>query len=229
MVLRAVSRLPGRLAGAPHAKQRPLGAEPVVPQPVREPAVPVECIHHDRPAVRRKERCAHERPRGATRSGATTGPIRSEAPRTSEAVPWAPASVSITVRVLRGAGERPLEDDAAVGAEDPIVQRGHARQIGRRETTHMHATRGRASRPARAARRLGDMTRQHRLVFEAVSLVERFGPAAWRPAGSASREARRRWPLPAAARRCPGRASPDRRASSQSSRTRRSRCRSRCR
>ena len=35
------------------------------------------------------------------------------------------------VRVLRGAVERPLEEDTPVGAEDPIVLRDHGRQIGR--------------------------------------------------------------------------------------------------
>ena len=47
--------------GAAHAEQRPRGAEPAASQPVGEPAVPVEGVHDDRPAVRRAERRAHER------------------------------------------------------------------------------------------------------------------------------------------------------------------------
>ena len=129
---------------------------------------------------------------------------------------------------MRSAVERPFEKDTTVSAEDPIVPRGDGRQVGRGERTN--AMRRAIVCPAdRSGRRLRYVARQHRLVFEAESPIQRASQRRGVQADRHVAAAPRRWPLREAARRGRFRARPDRRASSQSTRTCRSRCRSRCR
>ena len=83
LALRALRAMP---RGAAHAKQRPRGVEPAALQPLGEPAVPVERIDDDRPAVRRAERRAHERSRGLIVGRHHRTDLIEEAPGPSETV-----------------------------------------------------------------------------------------------------------------------------------------------
>ena len=157
--------------GSAHAKERPRGVEPAGLQPLGELVVTVVRIDDDRPPGRLAEGRAHEQPRGL---------IVGRDHRTDlvEQAPWAPETVLDAdvrvdhVRVVRGAEERPFEQDPPVGAEDPIVLRDHRPEIDGSQAAN-GPRREVAARVAGEPGRLGDMTRQLGLVLETVSLVER--------------------------------------------------------
>ena len=121
--------------GAAHPEQGPRGVESAGLQPLGELVVPVVRIDDDRPAVRRAERRAHEQARGLIVGRHHGTDLIEQAPWPPETVLGAGVRVD-HMRVLRGAVERPLEEDPPVGAEDPIVLRDHGPEIGRGQATN---------------------------------------------------------------------------------------------
>jgi arylsulfatase A-like enzyme len=174
-----VSATPARVSGAAHAEQGARRTEPAALQPAGEPAMTVERVDDEGPAVRRAERRAHERSGGVIVVRDHRTDLIEEASGASKTVLRAGVSVD-HLRVLPGALERPLEEDTPVRAEDPIVTCDHGRQIRACETANM-ARREVGWNIGRGPRRpapsqvegLGHMTRQPGLVFEGVSLIER--------------------------------------------------------
>ena len=172
------SRLPRRSssrrrAGTAHAVQRALGTEAAPAQPVGKAFVLVEGVDDNRTLTSRRH-CRHQqRPRAVAILRHDRPDLIEQTALPAEAILRRRGGRSHDARVVRRARQRPFEYAAPVPTKDVAIVTGNRLDIRARHGLHVIETSGGAVVDRTTICGRGNMPRQHGLVDEAESLVER--------------------------------------------------------